>query len=196
MPFFWFKLVLSDQFYSCQFYVQTKCQTTNTVKVPVEVKSKAPYVQQQTWDNKKRIPNGPNLAVTKSCFPFSKNKTILRNPDFTLSIVNLRENATIIETFFTNSTFNCKNLKTMNQTCCLIWTIFESQIRIVTHVVMEVLMMEDQPLAWATALWSLPPLCCSQHTSLVKTRLHSLQISSACRYLWIKCLKEKTILIH
>ena len=35
----------------------------------------------------------------------------------------------------------------MNQTCCLIWTIFESQIRIVTHVVMEVLMMEDQPLA-------------------------------------------------
>ena len=147
---FWLKLVLSDQFYSCQFYVQTKCQTTNTVKVPVEVKSKVPYVQQQKKVRQKKtntIPNGPNLAVTKSCFPFSKNKTLLRNPDFTLSIVNLRVNATIIETFFTNSTFNCKNLKTMNQTCCLIWTIFESQIRIVTHVVMEVLMMEDQPLA-------------------------------------------------
>ena len=53
MPFFWFKLVLSDQFYSCQFYVQTKCQTTNTVKVPVEVKSKVPYVQQQKKERQK-----------------------------------------------------------------------------------------------------------------------------------------------
>ena len=50
---FWLKLVLSDQFYSCQFYVQTKCQTTNTVKVPVEVKSKVPYVQQQKKERQK-----------------------------------------------------------------------------------------------------------------------------------------------